>query len=170
LTERLAPDFRPAEVIGLLNRHGVRFVLIGGLGAALRGSPSVTQDVDICHARDEQNLSHLVDALAEVHARLRGAPADVPFRLDALTLERGDSFTFTTDLGWLDIVATPAGTAGYDDLATNAEPMEAFGETFLVASIEDLIRMKRAAGRPRDRIELEILGALREEIESEPDR
>jgi hypothetical protein len=165
LTDRLAPDFQPAAVIGLLNRHGVRYVLIGGLAAALRGSPSVTQDVDICHARDEQNLKLLAAALVEIHALLRGAPPDLPFRLDALTLARGDAFTFTTDLGWLDILATPSGTAGYDELAANADRIEAFDETFLVASIDDLIRMKRAAGRPRDRAEVEILGALRDEID-----
>jgi hypothetical protein len=165
LVDRLAPDFQPAAVIGLLNRHGVRYVLIGGLAAALRGSPSVTQDVDICHARDQRNLESLADALREIHARLRGAPPTLPSRLDALTLVRGDSFTFTSDLGWLDLLATPSGTAGYDELAANADRVEAFDETFLVASIDDLIRMKRAAGRPRDRAELEILGALREEID-----
>lgn len=165
MTDHLAPDFQPAAIIGLLNRHGVRYVLIGGLAGALRGSPSVTQDVDICHARDDKNLKLLADALGEIHVRLRGTPPDLAFRLDALTLARGDSFTFTSDLGWLDILATPSGTAGYDELAANADRIEAFGETFLVASIDDLIRMKRAAGRPRDRAELEILGALRDEID-----
>jgi hypothetical protein len=165
LTDRLAPDFQPEAVIGLLNRHGVRYVLIGGLAAALRGSPSVTQDVDICYARDQRNLTSLADALGEIHAKLRGAPADLPFRLDAKTLSRGDSFAFTTDLGWLDILATPSGTTGYDDLAATAGQIVAFDETLLVATLDDLIRMKRAAGRPRDRAELEILGALREEID-----
>jgi hypothetical protein len=165
LAGRLPPDFQPEAVIQLLNRYGVRYVLIGGLAAALRGSPSITQDVDICYARDEQNLTSLADALGEIHAHLRGAPADLPFRLDARTLGRGDSFTFSTDLGWLDILATPSGTTGYDDLAANADQVEAFDETVLVATIDDLIRMKRAAGRPRDRAEVEILGALREEID-----
>jgi hypothetical protein len=166
LTDRTtAPDFQPAAVIGLLNRYGVRYVLIGGLAAALRGSPSVTQDVDLCHARDPENLARLTSALTDVHARLRGARADLPFRLDAKTLAQGDSFTFTTDLGWVDILATPSGTTGYDDLVAGAEKLEAFGQTFLTAGIDDLIRMKRAAGRPRDRAELEILGALRDEID-----
>lgn len=165
MASQTPPDFQPAAVIGLLNRHGVRYVLIGGLAAALRGSPSVTQDVDVCHARDAENLARLASALSEVHAQLRGAPADLPFRLDAKTLAQGDLFTFTTDIGWIDILATPSGTTGYDDLAAGAEAMEAFGETFLTAGIDDLIRMKRAAGRPRDRAELEILGALREEID-----
>jgi len=165
MTELTGADFQPDEVLRLLNRHEVRYVVIGGLAAILHGSPSVTRDIDICHARDGENLVRLADALREVNARLRGAPAGLPFRLDAKALANGDSFTFTTDIGSLDILATPAGTGGYDDLMRTAGVLDAFDEQFRVASLEDLIRMKRAAGRPKDRIELEILGALREEID-----
>lgn len=164
MTDR-PPDFQPAAVIDLLNSQAVRYVLIGGVAAALRGSPSVTQDVDICYATDRQNLTALAQALTDVHAELRGAPPGLPFRLDARTLAAGDAFTFTTDLGWIDILARPSGTQGYDELAAGADELEAFGQTFLVASVEDLIRMKRAAGRPKDRVELEILGALRDELD-----
>lgn len=111
----------------------------------------------------------LVEALREAHAELRGASPGLPFRLDARTLAAGDTFTFTTDDGPLDLIATPAGTAGFDDLAANADVVDAFGQSFLVAGIDDLIRMKRAAGRPKDRVELEILGALRDEIDRGPD-
>ena len=163
------PDFQPDEVLRLLNRHEVRYVLIGGLAAILHGSPTLTRDIHICHARDNVNLVRLADALREVNARLRGAPAGLPFRLYAKTLANGDSFTFTTDLGALDILATPAGTTGYDDLMRTADALQAFGEEFHVASLEDLIRMKRAAGRPKDRVELEILGALRDEIDRRPE-
>jgi hypothetical protein len=161
----IAPDFQPAALIELLNRHGVRYVVIGGLAAALQGSPTVTQDVDICYGRDEENLRALADALVEIHARLRGSGADVPFRLNTSALGAGDSFTFTTDLGWLDILGTPSGSGGFDDLVLGADEVEAFGQTFLTAGLDDLIRMKRASGRPRDRAELEILGAIREELD-----
>lgn len=140
-------------------------MLIGGLAAALHGSPTVTVDIDICYEREPANLGRLAAALSEVHARLRGAPDELPFRLDARSLANGDHFTFETDDGPVDVLATPSGTQGYAELAANAEQMDAFDQTFLVAALDDLIRMKRAAGRPKDRVELEILGALRDEIE-----
>lgn len=158
-------DFRPEEVIRLLGRHWVRYVLIGGLAAVTRGAPLITQDVDLCHARDAKNLEHLADALREVHATLRGADPGLPFRCDARTLAAGDAFTFTTDVGWVDILATPAGTEGYDDLARTAEPLRLFDHRVLVADIDDLMRMKRAAGRPKDLLALEELGALRDELD-----
>lgn len=158
-------DFDPEAVIRLLGRHEVRYVLIGGLAAITHGSPLVTQDVDLCYARDPVNLQHLADALREVRADLRGAEPSLPFRLDATTLARGDAFTFTTDVGWVDIIATPAGVSGYDDLASTAETFTLFGHRVLVASIDDLIRMKKAAGRPKDLLAMEELGALRNEID-----
>ena len=88
----------------------MRYVLIGGLAAVTQGASLVTQDVDVCHARDADNLARLADALREVHAKLRGAEPSLPFRLDARTLAKGDAFTFTTDLGAIDLLATPAGT------------------------------------------------------------
>ncbi len=158
-------EFQPAAVIGLLGRHEVRYVLIGGLAAITHGAPLVTQDIDICYAREPRNLEHLADALREVHATLRGAEPDLPFRLDARTLANGDAFTFTTDVGWLDIMATPSGVAGYDELVRTADAYDLFGHRVAVASIEDLIRMKRAAGRPKDLLAVEELGALRDEVE-----
>lgn len=162
---RRPPDFQPEAVIRLLGRHEVQYVLIGGLAAVTHGSPIVTVDIDLCYAREEANLERLAAALSEAHAELRGAEPGLPFRLDARTLKAGDAFTFTTDLGWIDVMATPAGTEGYEDLARTAEPFELFGHRVLVAALDDLIRMKRAAGRPKDLIELENLGALRDEID-----
>lgn len=159
-------SFQPQSVIRLLGRHGVRYVLIGGLAAVTHGAPLVTQDVDICYAREPDDLDRLAAALREVHAELRGAPAGLPFRLDTKALRAGDSCTLTTDVGWVDILATPSGTSGYDDLARTAEPYDLFGHRVLVASVDDLIRMKRAAGRPKDLLAVEELGALREELDA----
>lgn len=158
------PEFQPESVIRLLGRHRVRYVLIGGLAAVTHGAPLITQDVDACYARDDPNLRRLAAALVEIHAELRGADPGLPLRLDAKALEAGDAFTFTTDIGWLDFLGTPPGTSGYEDLARTADTFDLFGFRVLVASVEDLIRMKRAAGRPKDLLALEELGALREEL------
>jgi hypothetical protein len=156
--------FDPLLALRTLERHGVRFVMIGGLGARLHGSPSVTNDLDICYERSRGNRERLAEALRDLHAHLRGAPDDVPFLLDAKTLTAGDHFTFTTDAGNLDILGTPAGVDGFGELLRNADLMELGDVTVPVASVDDLIAMKLAAGRPKDLIEVEVLGALRDEM------
>jgi hypothetical protein len=159
--------FDPVHILRRLLAHGVRFVLVGGLAAKAHGSPTLTVDIDICYARDGDNLERLAAALGELGTVLRGAPRDLPFHPDRRTLERGDMFTFTTDYGDLDILGTPSGTTGFDELDANAVEAELDeGLVVRICALDDLIRMKRAAGRPKDRVELEILGALRDEIEA----
>jgi len=157
--------FDPLRALETLDRHGARFVVIGAFAGRLLGSPSLTRDLDICYARDRQNLEALAAALQELHARLRGVDEDVPLRLDAKTLANGDSFTFVTDAGDLDVLGTPSGTSGYDELVRTAEETDLGGIRVRVASIDSLIRMKRAAGRPKDLIEVEVLAALRDELD-----
>lgn len=159
--------FDPLRVLKALNAAGVRYVIIGAYAGRILGSPTVTRDLDICHARDQENLDALARVLRDLRARLRGVDDDVPFTLDARSLANGDSFTFSTDAGDLDVLATPAGTRGYDELARTAVQTDLDGLGVLVADIDDLIRMKRAAGRPKDLIELEVLGALRDELDAE---
>ena len=161
----MAAAFDPLGAITVLERHGVRYVVIGAIAGRLLGSPTITRDLDICYARDDANLEAVASALQELHARLRGVQEDVPFILNARTLRAGDSFTFETDAGNLDIIGTPAGTRGYDELMRTAEEQDLGGLTIKVASIDALIQMKRAAGRPKDLIEVEVLAALREEID-----
>jgi hypothetical protein len=156
---------RLLDMLRVLARHRVRFVLIGGYAAIARGSPVLTGDIDVCYARDDGNLERLAAALRELRATLRGAPADVPFQLDARTLKEGDHFTFSTSAGSLDCLGTPAGTQGFMDLDRDGTDVDLGGMIVRVASIDDLIRMMRAAGRPKDLIGVEWLRALREEVE-----
>lgn len=156
--------FDPTPLLEGLVRHRVRFVVIGGFGANLLGSPSVTKDLDLCYARDDDNLERLARALHELHAYLRerGIPEDLPFDPDAATLRAGDHFTFVTDDGPLDLLGTPSGSQGFEQLHRGSVEREWRGLHLKVANVDDLIRMKLAAGRPKDLIEVEVLGALRD--------
>lgn len=159
--------FQPDRILAILATHDVQFVLIGGLAAQAHGSPSLTGDLDICYARDGANLARLADALAAMDAIRRGLPVDAPRMpaLDARTLRAGGLFTLTTRFGDFDILATPDPDFDYERLVAHAVVTTVAGASVWVTSIDDLIAMKRAAGRPKDRIELEILGALREQID-----
>jgi hypothetical protein len=159
------PSFDPLTALRALVDHGVRFVLIGGYAGAIRGSPMMTGDVDVCYARDDDNLQRLAAALEGLGARLRAAPREVPFRLDARTLAAGDHFTFTTSSGALDCLGAPAGTDGFGDLDASATDEDLDGLVVRVASLDDLIRMKRAAGRPQDIVAVEWLAAIRDELD-----
>jgi hypothetical protein len=85
--------FDPAGAFQVLNRHGVRYVLIGGLASEFLGAAIATNDIDICYERTPVNMSRLAEALKELHAALRvaGVDEDLPFVLDGRTLAAGDS-------------------------------------------------------------------------------
>ncbi|HEX2123164.1 MAG TPA: hypothetical protein VHL59_16145 [Thermoanaerobaculia bacterium] len=144
----------------------MRFVLIGGLAGRVWGSPAVTNDLDICYQRTRENHERLARALRSMKATPRGAPPGLPFQLDEQTIDMGDSFTFDTEAGDVDCLGTPSGTTGYADLMKNATELDLAADLrVFVTSIDDLIRMKRAAGRPKDLIAVEILTAVKEERE-----
>jgi hypothetical protein len=158
--------FEPLDALEILVKHRVRFVLIGGFAAQLHGSPMLTQDIDVCYAVEDVNLERMAAALQDLRATLRGAPTDVLFVLDAKTLRMGDHFTFDTEAGALDVLGHPSGApGGYAELEPAADEFDLGAFTVKVASIDDLIRMKRAAGRPKDLAAVEELGALRDEID-----
>lgn len=159
--ERLPPADWLA-ILRTLHAHGVRFVVIGGIAGTLHGSTTITYDLDICYDRERPNLEMLAAALRELGAYLRGADPGLPFKLEAETLRRGLNFTFTTRYGDLDCLGEPAGGFDYDALAANADAVDLDGWQVLVAALDELIRMKRAAGRVKDRVEVENLSALRE--------
>ena len=154
--------FDPRPILGVLARHEVRFVVIGGIAASLQGSTTITNDFDICYARDQENLERLTAALKELRATLRGVREPVAFRLDARTLKAGLNFTFDTSYGPFDCLGAASGSFDYEQLMGNADAMSLVGTNVSVASLDDLIRMKRAAGRNKDLIEIENLSALRE--------
>lgn len=153
-------EFRPTFILGLLTAHGVDFVVIGGIAAVLHGSARNTQDLDICVARDDANLTVLGRALVELNARLRRVADDAPFVPDAAMLRRVQTLTTETVAGHFDVLANPDGSPPYERLRRNAERYDLGAFAVLVASIDDLIAMKRAAGREKDIADIGELQAI----------
>ena len=154
-------EFRPQEILATLDRHDVRYVLIGGLAALLHGSAHVTTDVDIVPEEAVDNLERLSSALRELGARIRvtGEPDGVPFDHAAESLRRVRTWNLQTTQGDLDITFEPSGTRGYEDLRRDMVAIRLRGIDVPVASLADVIRSKEAAGRERDRA---VLPGLRE--------
>lgn len=159
------------RILQALAASGARVVLIGGLAMRAHGSAHLTEDVDFCYARDRENLAAVVEALAPLDPHLRGAPADLPFRWDALTLRNGLNFTLATEAGAVDLLGHAAGVDSFEGLWQRGREVTLFGVSLRVASLDDLIAMKRAAGRAKDQahlMELERLRALLAEEKPEP--
>jgi hypothetical protein len=145
----------------LLDRHGVEFLVIGGQAAVLHGSPLPTFDVDLCYRRTAPNLERLAAALKEIRPTLRGAPPDLPFRLDARSLALGANFTFETELGPLDLLGWLEPFGPYESLIGRAERIDLGSVQVSVISLDDLIAIKRHINRPKDQVAALQLEALR---------
>lgn len=155
------PHFDPPRLLRELTMRGVDFVVIGGLAAALLGSPRLTQDLDITYATDEGNLDALGAALIALEARLYGIHEDVPFVPDGRTLKNTELLTLQTSAGKLDLLAHPPGAPPYAELRGDAQRLDVGGFFVLVVSIDHLAAMKRTADRPKDRADLAELAAIK---------
>lgn len=153
---------RLLQIAEHFQRYGVEFLILGGQAAVLYGSPLPTYDVDLCYRRTAANLERLAEALRQLHPTLRGAPPDLPFRLDAQSLALGANFTFLTDLGPLDLLGwvEPFGT--YDELIARAEQMDLDTCRVAVIGLDDLIAVKRHIRRAKDQAALVQLEAIRQ--------
>ncbi len=160
----------PKAILAVLERHGVSFVVIGGLACEVRGVPLPrTEDLDITPDRKEANLDRLSAALTELGAPIRAPdmPEGLPLSHTGRSLAAARVWNLVTRHGPMDLAMVPDGTEGYEDLARNAQDIEAFGVTVSVASLRDVIRSKEAAGREKDVAHLPILYQSLQELEPE---
>ena len=159
-----APELDVELALGCLTAHGVDYVVVGGIAAVLWGSPRNTFDLDVCPADDRGNLEALGKALIDLEARLRGVEEDVPFTPNAQALAKMEIITLTTRAGPLDVIVRPAGISvglsAYDRLRKNSTRVDLGAFSVRVASVADLISMKRSAGRPKDELDIEELEAI----------
>ncbi len=155
------PDFRLHSLLRSLTEGGVDFVVIGGVAVIMQASPRFTKDLDICYDPGHENLERLAAVLVKLEAKLRGVDEDLPFVPDARTLRRTQILTLTTVDGGMDLLVDPDGSPSYSALRRRASRVEFDGVSVLVASVDDLIAMKQAAGRPQDLVDLESLEIAR---------
>jgi hypothetical protein len=156
-----APDLR--ALLEPLVRHGVDFVVVGGMAGIAQGSAYPSYDLDIAYRRDRANIARLVAALEEIGVRLRGGTPDLPFLLDAQTIENGANFTFITPFGDLDVLGDVGGITSFEELSADALETEIAGQPVRIASIDHLIAMKRAANRTKDKLMVEEYIVLADE-------
>lgn len=158
-SERVAnwPEFRPTRLIPALAGAGVDFVVVGGVAVVVQASPRFTRDLDICYSLEPANLAALGKLLVELGATLRGIDEDLPFTPDARTLRQTQILCLDTPLGGLDLLVNPDGSPAYQRLRDRADEVEVAGVRVRVASVDDLLAMKKAAGRPQDLVDIEAL-------------
>ncbi|HEY8767862.1 MAG TPA: hypothetical protein VIP09_11470 [Dehalococcoidia bacterium] len=166
MTARGATAFDPLALIRVLNEHAVRFVVIGGIAAGVQGAIWATTDLDITYARGRDDHKRLAAALTALEAEPVDLPPGVTVHLNARSLAAGDIWTLMTRYGRLDLLGEPAPGINYTFLAKRARTIHG-QQTYQVATIDDLIAMKRAAGRSKDLAQIELLRATAEELAAE---
>ncbi|HEY8924874.1 MAG TPA: nucleotidyltransferase [Polyangia bacterium] len=151
------------RLLATLVGGGVEFIIIGGVAATAHGSAHVTVDLDIVYGRSLENVERLAQALAPLSPYLRGAPPGLPFRFDTATIWRGLNFTLTTTAGDLDVLGEATGGGTYEALLPHSETRQLLSLDVRFVDLETLIRLKRAAGRPKDLERIAELEAIAEE-------
>jgi predicted nucleotidyltransferase len=151
----------PLALLARLADAAVDFVVIGGIAVVTHGHIRTTRDLDITYATDQANVDALGRVLVDLDARLRGVTEVVPFVPDGRTLRAAEILTLETTEGALDLLATPPGAPAYSELKQRAEVIDVDGRSVAIASLDDLLAMKRKAGRPRDLEDIEALEELR---------
>jgi predicted nucleotidyltransferase len=162
------PELSVGELLRRLCEARVDFVVVGGLAVVLHGYVRTTKDLDICYAGDDANLEALGDVLVAIEARLRGIEDDIPFVPDGRTLRHTQILTLETSLGWVDLLVDPAGSPSYATLRERATSMHVSGHDVQVASVDDLLAMKRASNRPTDQADIEALEKI-QRVRRHPD-
>ena len=164
------------DFLGILNQlhdSHVDFVIVGGVAAALHGSPRVTFDLDVVPSLAPDSWTAAVDLLWSLGARPRIPEPQERIR-DVEQVRR-----WQYEKGMLALnFRTPDGSIEVDLLVSESDRFESLREraigvtldqrTFYVASIDDLIAMKQKAGRPQDLLDIAQLQAIKKRATQEP--
>ena len=149
-----APEF--IEILKVLSRHEVEFILVGGLAAIVQGAPVLTFDVDIVFLKTAENLPRLLAALQEIDARYLD-PAGRHIVPDAEKLASFRMHQLITSLGPLDVMEKIGTEMSYADLVHDTQISEVAGVKVRVLGLEKIILSKEQADRDKDRATLPLL-------------
>jgi len=152
------PNFDAERIFAVLAEHRVDYVVVGGVAVQVHGHVRMTNDLDLIPAPTRPNLERLATALRDLNARVLN-PGSEDLEIDASMLPRATLWQLSTELGDIDLLHDAPGAATFDELRARALTISLGPHDIPVAGRDDLIRMKRAAGRP---IDLEDIAALTE--------
>lgn len=157
--------FHPRELFLALARHEVEYVTVGGVAIQAHGAQRFTRDLDVAIAASKENLDRLAAALAEVDARILGPDGErsrsVP---SAAMLGSGDQWHLITSYGRLDVLVLPAHLGPFADMRARAHEVPLSDVSVPIAHRDDLLKMKRASGRPQDLADVRWLESLDDEL------
>lgn len=167
----MTQSLQPEPLLQALVDHAVAFIVVGGYAVAAHGFVRATKDIDICPDPDPENLQRLADALEELDAEPIGLDdfeeGEFDLQPDLEGLQYSGNWTLHTKHGRLDVLQHIQGLGsdggGWHELGPRAVTREFLGHQCLFCSYEDLLKMKRAAGRPQDEIDITSLMAARSE-------
>ena len=147
------PSFR--EILELLNKHEVEYIVVGGVAAVIHGAPVTTFDLDALVRVSEENATRLKTALDELDARYREHQSTIkPGKKDILA---GGHLLLMTRAGPLDVLGFIGDQERYEDLIDASSKVSIASGSIRVLNLEELIRQKKATDRPKDRAVIELL-------------
>jgi hypothetical protein len=156
-----AGSFDARELFNALSQHAVEYVTIGGIAVQAHGGQRLTQDLDVAIAASAENFARLAGALLDLDARILGPNGErsqsVP---SAALLASGDQWHLITPHGTLDVVTLPAHLGSFADMRARAHDVPVGDLSIPIAHRQDLLEMKRAAGRPQDLADIQLLESL----------
>lgn len=155
------PKFDARLLFEVLARYQVEYIAIGGIAVQAHGGQRLTQDLDIAIATSTQNMERLAGALLDVDARILGPDGQWSKETPkAGLLGSSDQWHLVTEHGRLDVVTLPAHLGRFEDMRARAHDVPLADLTVPIANREDLLAMKRSAGRPQDLADVRLLEAL----------
>lgn len=153
--------FDARELFIALSRHDVDYLTIGGIAIQAHGGQRLTQDLDLAIGASADNITRLAAALLDLDARILGPDGQrsrsVP---SAPLLASSDQWHLITVHGPLDILTLPAHLGSFEDMRARAHEVPLGDLSIPIAHRDDLLKMKRAAGRPQDLADIQLLESL----------